>query len=134
MKILNILLVISLLCFGNLFAQTPFCGFDKMKNSTLESSPELRMKEEQMNLAIYESIIQNKTVRNTGGTLIIPIVFHIMHNNGTENIADSVVVNALTELNLRFQNAAPYFDSTGTRLTFNFVWPQSTHSEIPQME
>jgi hypothetical protein len=60
MKILNILLVISLLCSGTLFGQTPFCGFDKIKNSMLESSPEMRMKEEQMNLAIYESIIQNK--------------------------------------------------------------------------
>lgn len=120
MKILNILLVISLLCSGTLFGQTPFCGFDKIKNSMLESSPEMRMKEEQMNVAIYESIIQNKNVRNTGGTLIIPIVFHIMHNNGPENIADSVVVNALTELNLRFQNAAPYFDSTGNAVNIQF--------------
>ncbi len=120
MKIFNILLVINLLCSGALFAQTPFCGFDKIKNSMLESSPEMQMKEEQMNLAIYESIIQNKNVRNTGGTLIIPIVFHIMHNNGPENIADSVVVNALTELNLRFQNAAPYFDSTGNPVNIQF--------------
>ena len=120
MKFIIILLTIILLTFNYLFAQSPFCRFDEYRFSLNSSNPEMAIKEQQINNSIYESIISNAMPRNNGGTFIIPIVFHIMHNNGPENIADSVVFNAVEELNLRFQNASPYFDSTGNPINIQF--------------
>ncbi|MBK9048445.1 MAG: T9SS type A sorting domain-containing protein [Bacteroidetes bacterium] len=120
MKIAIIALIFNILSIAFASAQAPFCGFDEQRNQINSTIPEMVKKELQMNDAIYQSIITNQVKRNSGGTMIIPIVFHIMHNNGPENIADSVVVNALTELNLRFQNAAPYFDSTGNPVNIQF--------------
>ncbi|MBK7390488.1 MAG: hypothetical protein IPI23_15875 [Bacteroidetes bacterium] len=120
MKIAIIALIFNILSITFASAQAPFCGFDEQRNHINSTIPEMAQKELQMNDAIYESIITNRVKRNSGGTMIIPIVFHIMHNNGPENIADSVVFNAVDELNLRFQNAAPYFDSTGNPVNIQF--------------
>ena len=120
MKIAIITLIFNILSISLVSAQAPFCGFDEQRNHNNSSIPEMAQKEQEMNNAIYESIITNKIKRNSGGTLVVPVVFHIMHNNGPENIADSVVFNAVDELNLRFQNAAPYFDSTGNPVNIQF--------------
>lgn len=48
------------------------------------------------------------------------MVVHIIHENGPENISDTVVISAINQLNLRFQNASPYFDSTGHAIGIEF--------------
>ncbi|AEA42628.1 M43 family zinc metalloprotease [Fluviicola taffensis] len=45
----------------------------------------------------------NSTVKTTGLIYTIPVVFHIIHNNGTENISDAQVADALAILNRDFR-------------------------------
>ncbi|MBK7967107.1 MAG: hypothetical protein IPK10_18770 [Bacteroidetes bacterium] len=40
--------------------------------------------------------------------MTVPIVFHVIHQNGPENIPDSIIVNELVQLNNRFSNSAPF--------------------------
>lgn len=39
---------------------------------------------------------------------VLPIVFHIIHQNGVENISDALVLDAVSFLNQSFSNTGPY--------------------------
>lgn len=54
--------------------------------------------------------------RGGGGPLIIPVVFHIIHNNGPENISDAQVYDAVRVLNDDFNRQNP--DWTNVRPEF----------------
>lgn len=116
-RLLVLLLVLFPFCT---FAQSPFCGSDELRSKLITEDARVLNMEQQMHENAYRSIKQNEFLKSSGGTIIIPVVFHIMHNNGPENVQDSVILNSLNELNLRFQNAAPYFDSTGNNINIQF--------------
>ncbi|MBL0341090.1 MAG: T9SS type A sorting domain-containing protein [Bacteroidetes bacterium] len=103
------------------FSQSASCGTDEWKQILQLGNSNQAQQEQRQNETI-ESIVSGRLnpLIAAGGTLIIPTVFHIMHNNGIENIADSIVQSALAELNLRYQNAAPFFDSTGHLVNIQF--------------
>lgn len=112
-----------LLCFlipsGCIFAQTAICGTDVLRASR-QNNYSIQL-ESEGNEKLYQSVLQNrKNALPQGGVYTIPVVFHIMHNNGPENVADSVIVAAVEELNLRYQNSLPYFDSTGNAVNIQF--------------
>jgi len=44
----------------------------------------------------------NSANKMTPDTIIIPIVFHVIHNNGPENVSNEVIYGALDRLNLDF--------------------------------
>ncbi|MCB9170336.1 MAG: PKD domain-containing protein [Flavobacteriales bacterium] len=62
-----------------------------------------RMLEIQQNTAELETFtqqfIQNGDVERGGNNYVIPVVFHIIHNNGPENISDEQVEDAVRILN-----------------------------------
>jgi PKD repeat protein len=49
--------------------------------------------------------------RGGGSTYIIPVVFHIIHNNGPENIADEQIFDAMRILNEDFNKENPDWDN-----------------------
>jgi hypothetical protein len=55
-----------------------------------------------------------------GGELTIPVVVHIIHENGEENISDAVAINGVAQLNEAFANAGPYQVGTGTNTPIRF--------------
>jgi hypothetical protein len=114
-----IALLLTATC-GFIQAQIPYCGFDVLRNELHLSNPQNRVFEQDMHQAVFRTIVTGESKKVTGTPLVIPLVFHIMHNNGPENVADSVIINAVSELNLRFQNAAPYYDSTGNVMNIQF--------------
>lgn len=87
----------------------------------MRKDPDTRLREEKINRDIYNRLLQNFSNNKVQQVpLEIPVVFHIVHLNGPENVPDSVIAAGLNELNLRFQNAAPYFDSAGTDIQILF--------------
>lgn len=50
----------------------------------------------------------------------VPVVFHILHTGGTENVPDSVVFNWLNNLNQRFANMVPFYDTSGVDIDIEF--------------
>jgi PKD repeat protein len=104
------LLLLTALCLNHLwlFAQDDYlhCGSDQVLHTVLNSNPKL--KEEYLKREA-ESMLRDKQAFATGYKLngakqmvpvyIIPIVFHIINQGGTENISDAQVKDAVRILN-----------------------------------
>jgi PKD repeat protein len=118
----NTFLLLSLFLTAYCHAQTNFCGADKLREMQINSNPQYIQKEDIQNQKLYDYITSNNDLSTkTSGTIYtVPIVFHIIHQNGPENVDDSVIINSVNELNLRFQNASPYTDSTGNPVNIQF--------------
>lgn len=50
---------------------------------------------------------QHKNQRTTGTALTIPVVFHVVHDNGEENIADAQIIEAVKQINEDFSAQNP---------------------------
>jgi PKD repeat protein len=94
---------ISLSFLSPAFAQeaaSPICGTDIARQQFFENHPELvntvLKSEENFNEFAKNYSSANKL---TPDTAIIPVVFHIIHNNGTENISDELIHEAMLQLN-----------------------------------
>ncbi len=119
MKLQLLCSLILILACTRVNAQIP-CGFDSAK-ALLNDNPAYQDQEKQINRIYFEQAIKRISGQKTSQTpLQIPIVVHVVHQNGPENISDSLIIAAIDQLNLRFQNAAPYFDSTGTDIQVQF--------------
>lgn len=55
-------------------------------------------------LAAYK---QNQTANRAGTIYYIPVVYHILHQNGSENISDEQVLDDLDQLNILFRKQNP---------------------------
>ena len=65
-------------------------------------SAQFNQQEAHLNQLAYQYIQQNIDNAFNATTVEIPIVFHVIHQNGPENIADSVIVTEVMRLNQRF--------------------------------
>jgi PKD repeat protein len=101
---------IALLAFsGNVFAQSPkYCHTDEMVKRSLDAHPELRKEylDEQARLeAIDKEAFKNGYKQDQNRSVemppvyIIPVVFHIIHQNGPENISDAQILDEMRILN-----------------------------------
>ena len=88
-------------------AQSWHCGSDNHNQQLEQLHPELKYHN-----ILYESIYQtdilqqhNKKKRQAS---VLPVVFHVIHNNGPENIPDNRIIQALDWLNASFENSLPY--------------------------
>ena len=87
---------------GNFFAQKTknWCSHAEAQQNLWNEQPELRKD--------FEKLLQNSKSfdgKNASkrGKYVIPIVFHIIHDNGSENIKDQQVINQVAILNDDFQ-------------------------------
>jgi PKD repeat protein len=51
---------------------------------------------------------------------MVPVVFHVIHQNGPENVSDSVLQAEIVALNQYFSNSGPYFQATGVDVGIQF--------------
>ncbi|MBW7868743.1 MAG: choice-of-anchor J domain-containing protein [Brumimicrobium sp.] len=85
-------------------ASSPFCGQETVIKTLKEKSPER-----------YQKYIERKNQSNqlldkadTRGTIYtIPVVFHILHDNGPENISEVQILDAMDILNRDFRKLNP---------------------------
>jgi hypothetical protein len=115
-----LLLVFIILLSNDIKAQHNFCG--NSLNSLYRSSfaDEPHQKEIMLNKLVSEYMQQNVGHTTSGSTVEIPIVFHIIHEGGPENIADSIIINEVNVLNQRFSNTGNYnyVDGINTNIQF----------------
>src|SRR5690554_3455473 len=85
------LFILSMLVFSTIQAQQEFdtdppCGYDLIpeNNLPLPSLP--------LNF-------------NTTGSYVIPVVVHVFHQNGPENISDAQILSGIEEMNMQFSGA-----------------------------
>jgi hypothetical protein len=106
MKNVFILLLLSCLLGTDLFAQnTPFCATDEMHHRLFADRPDLNpgIKRAHERLTQFTVDFEKSEQTKGGGPYIIPVVFHIIHNGGPENINDSQVLDAIKQVNLQFR-------------------------------
>ena len=105
----GILLVVWVFAFSSGFTQTLLhCGSDEMEQKLFLEHPEyqqafLRAKNK---LELFTKQFQANPPKS-GATYIIPVVFHIIHNNGTENISNSQIYDAIEQVNLQYRKLNP---------------------------
>ncbi|MDF2437603.1 MAG: hypothetical protein K0Q95_1979 [Bacteroidota bacterium] len=114
MKKISLYLGLALLALSGsaLSQETNYCHTDEMVRRSLSNNPGLLNDylAEQARLAA-EDIEAAKTGYNTGRAqlpvYIIPVVFHVLHQNGVENISDAQILDQIRILNedYRKQNA-----------------------------
>ncbi|MES2514065.1 MAG: M43 family zinc metalloprotease [Bacteroidota bacterium] len=95
-----ILFSLSVFSFLNQFAQADqHCATDVIMKKYYASHPEIEAKKR---MADLDRVKQHKNKRTNAASYVIPVVFHILHNGGPENISDAQVVDALYILNRDF--------------------------------
>jgi PKD repeat protein len=84
-----------------------YCGTSEAYKKLLNSNPVIAEEIERSNKELEEytqNYIQSEGVRSSRGTVYtIPVVFHVIHNYGVENISDDQVRDAVRVLNEDFQ-------------------------------
>lgn len=83
-------------------AQKNWCGITQAQNELIEKNPELRLPIQELD-AYLNTLDRTKLEKNRSGDYIIPLVFHVIHNYGAENISDAQIVDAVRILNEEYQ-------------------------------
>lgn len=96
------LTVILTSVFSGLFSQNSnYCATDYAMEQSLEQHPELKVEREKLEAYTAEWIKQNPydASAKSGATYVIPIVFHVLHDNGPENISKEQILSQVDILN-----------------------------------
>jgi len=102
-------------------AQTQKCGFDAFQEKELKSNPNFQKQAADVNQLLFEAA-SNRNIHQRNPSVIrnIPVVVHIVHQNGPENMTDSAITAGIDKLNLQLQNAAPYNYVNGVDVQLQF--------------
>lgn len=113
MKIKIVFTLLAYILIADSFAQhANFCGADEMRIEMLKQNPKLAQaiaKREQALekfTAEYTQNVQQKK-STTPATYIIPVVFHVIHNYGIENISDAQLKDGIDIVNQTFRKLRP---------------------------
>ena len=108
--------------FGN--GSTVGCGTSGVMNDLLKKNPVINA----LDRSIEEQLL---VIHRTGGmarrpmtTVTLPVVVHIIHNNGPENISDTRVLAAIQHLNEAFANTGYYNPADGVNTNIQFCLAQ----------
>jgi PKD repeat protein len=82
-----------------------FCGTDEMHHQMFEQRPDLNpgIVNAYDRLEAFTKDYVKAGHEKGGGPYIIPVVFHIVHNGGPENINDSQIYDAVKQVNLQLR-------------------------------
>ncbi|HOS48039.1 MAG TPA: M43 family zinc metalloprotease [Bacteroidia bacterium] len=111
-------LFVCLCIASSVFSQVDFCGASR-HNSFLNANANASALEQKLNINYANDLIHSAG-RLSGGTYVIPVVFHIIHQNGPENVADSVLQKEIDSLNAWFANTAQYYNAAGANVNISF--------------
>lgn len=103
----------------------PYCvSYEQLETLLTTLHPELAGQQKYLDSAYARDIGAATThrPRSTSPTAlyVIPVVVHIIHNNGSENISDATVIQGIQDLNDAYANIGYYDSTTGvdTRIQF----------------
>ncbi len=89
--------------------QSNFCGQYIMEQKLLQQHPEIKERREALEkhtadyTANYFSRLHQNQIQSDTILFVIPVVFHIMHNYGAENISKAQILDAMRIINEDFQ-------------------------------
>lgn len=109
--IFTLLITIAFVSFG-ISQDLKYCGSDEMSFDLYQSEPGLqtKMKLNRAELNLFTQQYMANISKNRGvadSLYTIPVVFHIIHTYGAENITDEQVMSGLKVLNWNFRKQNP---------------------------
>ncbi|MEO8069177.1 MAG: M43 family zinc metalloprotease [Flavobacteriales bacterium] len=82
------------------FGQAPLkCGTDAVRQRLIQQDPGMLQRESDLERFVHDYLEAHAGERSVDTVFVIPVVFHILHNNGPENISDEQVRDAVRILN-----------------------------------
>ena len=78
-----------------------------------------------------QRIAEQNILRNRELDLFIPVVVHIIHNEGLENINNESVIQGIEDLNNAFANSNVYFEEDGVQIHIQFCLAQQDPDGLP---
>lgn len=126
-------LLAALLAFFSVNAQNDFpCATDFLHQQALQNSVFFKKHQaiEQEALDFFTRRAQSAAERGSQ-VVTVPVVVHIIHDNGPENIPDAQVQQAISWLNQSFANAGYYAQGSGAEVGIQFCLAQRTPSGQP---
>ncbi len=121
MKRILLILILLHVC-STLFCQhTFFCGTDLLHRQALQNPASFQDQQELEKKAwtFFSRETQSPALQR-GQAVVIPVVVHIIHNNGPENIPDAAVEQGIQWLNDAFANMNYYDQGSGTDVQIQF--------------
>lgn len=119
MKTRDTLLIIAVFLVSNWMANAQnYCGFDPFLQA-LHADEHARDAELEMNIRILEKMEQ-LTPSMRSSDYVIPVVVHVIHENGPENISDEQIETAIEQLNNAFANEDELFNPDGVSIPIRF--------------
>jgi len=104
----KLLILLGILLFQTLHAQDPPepCGFGGAMQMMLQQSQEY-----QERVLQFDELFAQQEGCENNTQYLIPVVFHVLHNNGPENVSEAQIDEALAQLNLQFAGGEGGFNT-----------------------
>ncbi|MCW3124687.1 MAG: hypothetical protein JWO03_345 [Bacteroidetes bacterium] len=121
-------LVFLLLCSVIAFSQSNIqCGEEAMLANMLRNDPQMLSRHQDIESRIYQQTVSGQIQhgsRSNSVLYVLPVVVHIIHNNGPENISDAQVIQAIQDLNEAYANTGYYDSTNGVNTQIQFCLAQ----------
>ena len=85
------------------------CSSVEAMEHQLQKHPELKAERENFEKSVQQYLLKNPFVQKSGNKRIIPVVFHIIHECGPENISRAQVLDQIRVMNEDFSLTNPNF-------------------------
>ena len=102
---------------------TAYCGADLLEEVKLQENPQL-IHENKILEKKYRHYVSDSTRDSRSSSVTIPVVFHVIHDNGPENISEDQILQGLQHLNQAFANTGAYQDILGVDTHIQFCLAQ----------
>ncbi|MCP4443028.1 MAG: hypothetical protein GY810_29330, partial [Aureispira sp.] len=97
-----------------------FCAFDDLQ----KKYPQFKKKQDSLENILYRSLKSGQSFSNDRIIYTIPVVVHVVHNNGAGNIPFTQVQTAIQHMNDAFANVGYYNPNTGVDIEIQFCLAQ----------
>ncbi|MCB0531106.1 MAG: gliding motility-associated C-terminal domain-containing protein [Saprospiraceae bacterium] len=119
-------LILTLLAFApsGIWSQSTFsCGTDQLWQQQLDQDTELKQRHESLEKKRADFLRKTNASPAESASPVsytLPVVVHIIHQNGAENITDAQVQQGIQHLNAAFANSGYYDGGNGFSTPFQF--------------
>ena len=106
-----------------------YCATDLLHRQALATDPAYAKRHVRLEDAAYRAAA-DRSEKALPPPYVLPIVFHIIHENGPEELDDAAVQQSVDYLNQAFANVAYYDQNTGTNTQIQFCLARRTPENI----
>lgn len=113
-------------------AQQFSCGADSVFSRLLTQHPGLRQRHELLEQQRYQQLKKPADGQSDAASAyVLPVVVHIIHQNGPENLSDAAVRQGIQYLNDAFANRNYFDNGDGVPTPFQFCLARRAPAEAP---